>query len=58
MDLDQWITKVKEGQHLAEDELQLLCEYVCLILYPFFLKKAHLQVFLIVAMKFVVIEQK
>uniref|UniRef100_A0A0V0HWG1 Serine/threonine-protein phosphatase n=1 Tax=Solanum chacoense TaxID=4108 RepID=A0A0V0HWG1_SOLCH len=28
MDLDQWITKVKEGQHLAEDELQLLCEYV------------------------------
>lgn len=28
MDLDQWITTVKEGQHLAEDELQLLCEYV------------------------------
>nr|GMC74912.1 phytochrome-associated serine/threonine-protein phosphatase [Ipomoea batatas] len=28
MDLDQWIAKVKEGQHLAEDELQLLCEYV------------------------------
>ncbi|CAI9754063.1 unnamed protein product [Fraxinus pennsylvanica] len=28
MDLDQWIVKVKEGQHLSEDELQLLCEYV------------------------------
>lgn len=28
MDLDQWITKVKDGQHLSEDELQLLCEYV------------------------------
>ncbi|BBG94718.1 Calcineurin-like metallo-phosphoesterase superfamily protein [Prunus dulcis] len=28
MDLDQWISKVKEGQHLLEDELQLLCEYV------------------------------
>ncbi|KAH8501861.1 hypothetical protein H0E87_016582 [Populus deltoides] len=28
MDLDQWIAKVKEGQHLLEDELQLLCEYV------------------------------
>ncbi|KAL2461830.1 Protein FAR1-RELATED SEQUENCE [Abeliophyllum distichum] len=28
MDLDQWIAKVKEGQHLSEDELQLLCEYV------------------------------
>ncbi|KAF9675118.1 hypothetical protein SADUNF_Sadunf10G0198100 [Salix dunnii] len=28
MDLDKWITKVKEGQHLLEDELQLLCEYV------------------------------
>nr|GFB30855.1 phytochrome-associated serine/threonine protein phosphatase [Tanacetum cinerariifolium] len=27
MDLDLWITKVKEGQHLSEDELQLLCEY-------------------------------
>ncbi|KAG8502072.1 hypothetical protein CXB51_002134 [Gossypium anomalum] len=32
MDLDQWISKVKEGQHLLEDELQLLCEYVCLLL--------------------------
>lgn len=29
MDLDNWIAKVKEGQHLSEDELQLLCEYVC-----------------------------
>jgi hypothetical protein len=28
MDLDHWISKVKEGQHLLEDELQLLCEYV------------------------------
>ncbi|KAL2938989.1 Phytochrome-associated serine/threonine-protein phosphatase [Bienertia sinuspersici] len=28
MDLDKWIVKVKDGQHLAEDELQLLCEYV------------------------------
>jgi len=28
MDLDQWISKVKDGQHLLEDELQLLCEYV------------------------------
>ncbi|WOL11718.1 phytochrome-associated serine/threonine-protein phosphatase [Canna indica] len=28
MDLDLWISKVKEGQHLQEDELQLLCEYV------------------------------
>ncbi|KAG6404241.1 hypothetical protein SASPL_136485 [Salvia splendens] len=28
MDLEQWIAKVKEGQHLSEDELQLLCEYV------------------------------
>ncbi|KAK4428205.1 Phytochrome-associated serine/threonine-protein phosphatase [Sesamum alatum] len=28
MDLDQWIAKVKDGQHLSEDELQLLCEYV------------------------------
>lgn len=28
MDLDQWIVKVKDGQHLSEDELQLLCEYV------------------------------
>uniref|UniRef100_A0A2P2M888 Serine/threonine-protein phosphatase n=1 Tax=Rhizophora mucronata TaxID=61149 RepID=A0A2P2M888_RHIMU len=28
MDLDQWIAKAKEGQHLLEDELQLLCEYV------------------------------
>lgn len=28
MDLDQWISKVKDGQHLSEDELQLLCEYV------------------------------
>ncbi|KAJ4876245.1 GroEL-like equatorial domain protein [Raphanus sativus] len=26
-DLDQWISKVKDGQHLSEDELQLLCEY-------------------------------
>ncbi|KAJ1401425.1 Serine/threonine-specific protein phosphatase/bi [Sesbania bispinosa] len=31
MDLDQWISKVKEGQHLLEDELQLLCEYVCFL---------------------------
>lgn len=28
MDLDMWISKVKEGQHLLEDELQLLCEFV------------------------------
>ncbi|EMS63497.1 Phytochrome-associated serine/threonine protein phosphatase [Triticum urartu] len=28
MDLDLWIVKVKEGQHLAEHELQSLCEYV------------------------------
>ncbi|KAM3350811.1 hypothetical protein ACQJBY_023093 [Aegilops geniculata] len=28
MDLDLWISKVKEGQHLAEHELQTLCEYV------------------------------
>ncbi|KAK1324495.1 Phytochrome-associated serine/threonine-protein phosphatase 1 [Acorus calamus] len=28
MDLDLWISKVKEGNHLSEDELQLLCEYV------------------------------
>ncbi|KAJ6892813.1 hypothetical protein NC651_025888 [Populus alba x Populus x berolinensis] len=28
MDLDKWIAKVKEGQHLLEDDLQLLCEYV------------------------------
>ncbi|RWR92636.1 phytochrome-associated serine/threonine-protein phosphatase [Cinnamomum micranthum f. kanehirae] len=28
MDLDLWISKVKEGSHLMEDELQLLCEYV------------------------------
>ncbi|KAF1889107.1 hypothetical protein Lal_00043327 [Lupinus albus] len=28
MDLEQWISKVKNGQHLLEDELQLLCEYV------------------------------
>ncbi|KAG6493548.1 hypothetical protein ZIOFF_048540 [Zingiber officinale] len=28
MELDQWISKVKEGQHLEEHELQLLCEYV------------------------------
>lgn len=28
MDLDLWISKVKEGNHLMEDELQLLCEYV------------------------------
>uniref|UniRef100_M4DCN0 Serine/threonine-protein phosphatase n=1 Tax=Brassica campestris TaxID=3711 RepID=M4DCN0_BRACM len=28
MDLDQWISKVKDGQHLSEDELHLLCEYV------------------------------
>ncbi|KAG2246795.1 hypothetical protein Bca52824_086423 [Brassica carinata] len=28
MDLDQWISKVKDGQHLSEEELQLLCEYV------------------------------
>ncbi|RZB94374.1 Phytochrome-associated serine/threonine-protein phosphatase isoform B [Glycine soja] len=28
MDLDQWISKVKDGQHLLEEELQLLCEYV------------------------------
>lgn len=37
MDLDQWIAKVKEGQHLLEDELQLLCEYVrfyCFNPYP------------------------
>lgn len=28
MDLDAWISKVKEGDHLFENELQLLCEYV------------------------------
>ncbi|KAF9620629.1 hypothetical protein IFM89_013655 [Coptis chinensis] len=28
MDLDLWISKGKEAQHLMEDELQLLCEYV------------------------------
>ncbi|ONM39057.1 DNA repair helicase XPB1 [Zea mays] len=28
MDVDLWISKVKEGQHLAEHELQSLCEYV------------------------------
>jgi len=28
MDLDLWIAAVKEGQHLAEHELQSLCEYV------------------------------
>jgi len=28
MDLDLWIAKVKEGQLLAEHELQSLCEYV------------------------------
>ncbi|RWV77171.1 hypothetical protein GW17_00062042 [Ensete ventricosum] len=28
MELDQWIAKVKKGQHLEEHELQLLCEYV------------------------------
>jgi serine/threonine-protein phosphatase 6 catalytic subunit len=28
MDLDLWIAKAKEGQHLAEHELQSLCEYV------------------------------
>jgi hypothetical protein len=28
MDLDLWIANVKEGQHLAEHELQSLCEYV------------------------------
>ncbi|XP_056856955.1 phytochrome-associated serine/threonine-protein phosphatase 3-like [Raphanus sativus] len=28
MDLDQWISKVKDAQHLSEDELHLLCEYV------------------------------
>ncbi|KAI7751307.1 hypothetical protein M8C21_002867, partial [Ambrosia artemisiifolia] len=26
--IDLWISKVKEGNHLSEDELQLLCEYV------------------------------
>lgn len=28
MDLDEWIQKVKDGQHLMEDQLKLLCEYV------------------------------
>ncbi|KAL5993368.1 hypothetical protein ACLOJK_014292 [Asimina triloba] len=28
MDLDLWISKVKEGNHLMDNELQLLCEYV------------------------------
>ncbi|TKY51389.1 Phytochrome-associated serine/threonine-protein phosphatase [Spatholobus suberectus] len=32
MDLDQWISKVKDGQHLLEDELQLLYKYVTKIL--------------------------
>ena len=34
MDLDQWISKVKDGQHLSEEELQLLCEYVRHLLLP------------------------
>lgn len=38
MDLDQWITTVKEGQHLAEDELQLLCEYVMFFFFLVLLK--------------------
>lgn len=28
MDLDEWISKVRDGQHLLEEHLQLLCEYV------------------------------
>jgi serine/threonine-protein phosphatase 6 catalytic subunit len=28
MDLDQWLEKVKGGNHLLEDELKQLCEYV------------------------------
>lgn len=31
MDLDAWISKVKEGHHLLEGELQLLCENVRLL---------------------------
>jgi hypothetical protein len=34
MDLDNWIERVKEGQHLLEDELKRLCEYVSSVL-PF-----------------------
>ena len=33
MDLDQWISKVKDGQHLLEDELQLLYVYVLFFLW-------------------------
>jgi hypothetical protein len=28
MELDQWLEKVKGGNHLLEDELKQLCEYV------------------------------
>ena len=30
MDLDNWTERVKDGQHLLEDELKRLCEYVSL----------------------------
>ena len=33
MDLDLWISEVKEGHHLSEDDLQLLCEYVRILAY-------------------------
>jgi len=45
MDLDHWISKVKDGQHLLEDELQLLCEYVCThSLSPFRVSLSYLQI--------------
>ncbi|CAN5972196.1 unnamed protein product, partial [Sphagnum jensenii] len=35
MDLDQWLEKVKGGNHLLEDELKQLCEYVsCFLFLP------------------------
>jgi hypothetical protein len=33
MDLDQWLEKVKGGNHLLEDELKQLCEYVSFFLF-------------------------
>ena len=28
MDLDAWITRVQQGEYLAEDELKALCDHV------------------------------
>ena len=28
VDLDKWIEKLQRAEHLAEDELKALCEYV------------------------------